>query len=199
MAEKLPTEISDSESFKAMCGQVESLLDSNQSEASESNSLPPELVSVLQNLPGKTYLASDSINRQYHKMEDQGDADTSPSISAISQESNGPQEGPEGGSRSPRIGRLEGKKEVIEQFEPGVYATVVDLGNGNKVFKRVRFSKRRFGEHQAEEWWKENKERLLKKYTPAKTIYNNNTPTGSPAAASDAPTGVENDEGPSPS
>ena len=60
-------------------------------------------------------------------------------------------------------------------------------------------SKRRFGEHQAEEWWKENKERLLKKYTPAKTINNTTTPTGSPAAASDAPTGVENDEAPSPS
>lgn len=139
MAEKLPPEMSDSESFKAMCGQVESLLDSNQSEASESNSLLPDLVSVLQNLPSKTYLASDSINRRYHKMEDQGDADTSPSISGISQESNGPQEGPEGVSRSPRIGKLEGKKEVIEQFEPGVYATVVDLGNGNKIFKRVRF------------------------------------------------------------
>lgn len=34
---------------------------------------------------------------------------------------------------------------------------------------------------------------------PAKTISNNNTPTGSPAAASDAPTANENDEAPSPS
>ena len=32
-----------------------------------------------------------------------------------------------------------GKKEVIEQFEPGVYVTVILLQNGTKIFKRVRF------------------------------------------------------------
>lgn len=37
-------------------------------------------------------------------------------------------------------------------------------------------SKRRFAEQQAEEWWKENKDRLLKKYSPAK-------PTITPAEA----------------
>ncbi|CAA7404961.1 unnamed protein product [Spirodela intermedia] len=57
-----------------------------------------------------------------------------------------------------------GGKEVIEQFEPGVYITVILLQDGTKVFKRVRFSKRRFAEHQAEEWWKANQDQVFKKY-----------------------------------
>ncbi|KAL8171410.1 hypothetical protein V2J09_023214 [Rumex salicifolius] len=56
--------------------------------------------------------------------------------------------------------------EVIEQFEPGVYVTVVQLRNDVKFFRRVRFSKKRFAEKQAEEWWKGNKERVLKKFPP---------------------------------
>ncbi|XP_068665315.1 PH, RCC1 and FYVE domains-containing protein 1-like [Aristolochia californica] len=58
----------------------------------------------------------------------------------------------------------QGQVQVIEQFEPGVYVTLVQLRNGTRVFKRVRFSKRRFDEHQAEDWWKENKQRVFKKY-----------------------------------
>ncbi|XP_047310627.1 PH, RCC1 and FYVE domains-containing protein 1-like [Impatiens glandulifera] len=59
-----------------------------------------------------------------------------------------------------------GVKEVIEQFEPGVYVTLLELQNGSKIFKRVKFSKRRFANEQAEQWWKENKDRLLKRYNP---------------------------------
>lgn len=62
--------------------------------------------------------------------------------------------------------RNEGSRESIEQFEPGVYVTFIQLRNGTKVFRRVRFSKRRFAETQAEEWWKENKDRVLRKYVP---------------------------------
>ncbi|KAL6840503.1 hypothetical protein ACP4OV_030313 [Aristida adscensionis] len=57
-----------------------------------------------------------------------------------------------------------GEVQLIEQFEPGVYVTLVQLKDGTKVFKRVRFSKRRFVENQAEEWWRENQERVFKKY-----------------------------------
>ncbi|KAK7374036.1 hypothetical protein VNO80_07460 [Phaseolus coccineus] len=59
----------------------------------------------------------------------------------------------------------EGETQVIEQFEPGVYVTLIAKPNGVKVFKRVRFSKRRFHEHQAEEWWNANKDKVLKKYS----------------------------------
>ncbi|CAH2079245.1 unnamed protein product, partial [Thlaspi arvense] len=58
-----------------------------------------------------------------------------------------------------------GGKEIIEQFEPGVYVTYVLHKNGGKIFRRVRFSKRRFDEHQAEEWWNSEKVRLLKRYS----------------------------------
>ncbi|KAI3460324.1 hypothetical protein Pfo_016987 [Paulownia fortunei] len=75
----------------------------------------------------------------------------------------------EGGPGSPEAAKTQGQKEVIEQFEPGVYVTFIQLANGTKFFKRVRFSKRRFAEQQAEEWWKDNKDRLPKKYSPAKT------------------------------
>uniref|UniRef100_A0A0A9CB76 Uncharacterized protein n=1 Tax=Arundo donax TaxID=35708 RepID=A0A0A9CB76_ARUDO len=57
-----------------------------------------------------------------------------------------------------------GEVQLIEQFEPGVYVTLIQLRDGTKVFKRVRFSKRRFAEQQAEEWWRENQERVFRKY-----------------------------------
>lgn len=58
-----------------------------------------------------------------------------------------------------------GEVQLTEQFEPGVYATLAQLRDGTKVFKRVRFSKKRFTEQQAEDWWRENQARLLKKYS----------------------------------
>lgn len=46
----------------------------------------------------------------------------------------------QGSSRLPRYpSRREEKKELIEQFEPGVYVTLIQLSNGTKIFKRVRF------------------------------------------------------------
>lgn len=52
----------------------------------------------------------------------------------------------------------------IEQYEPGVYITLMALSDGTRDLKRVRFSRRRFGEHQAETWWSENRERVYEKY-----------------------------------
>ncbi|XP_002526126.2 PH, RCC1 and FYVE domains-containing protein 1 [Ricinus communis] len=54
--------------------------------------------------------------------------------------------------------------EWIEQYEPGVYITLVALRDGTRDLKRVRFSRRRFGEHQAETWWSENREKVYEKY-----------------------------------
>ncbi|XP_062180310.1 PH, RCC1 and FYVE domains-containing protein 1-like isoform X1 [Phragmites australis] len=67
------------------------------------------------------------------------------------------------GDFAPRYG-THGEVQLIEQFEPGVYVTLIQLRDGTKVFKRVRFSKRRFAENQAEEWWRENQERVFRKY-----------------------------------
>ncbi|KAJ3683131.1 hypothetical protein LUZ60_013358 [Juncus effusus] len=54
--------------------------------------------------------------------------------------------------------------EWIEQYEPGVYITLTALRDGTRDLKRVRFSRRRFGEHQAESWWWENREKVYEKY-----------------------------------
>ncbi|KAG9153027.1 hypothetical protein Leryth_023920 [Lithospermum erythrorhizon] len=54
--------------------------------------------------------------------------------------------------------------EWIEQYEPGVYITLMALQDGTRDLKRVRFSRRRFGEHQAESWWSENREKVYEKY-----------------------------------
>ncbi|KAL2471756.1 Regulator of chromosome condensation (RCC1) family with FYVE zinc finger domain [Abeliophyllum distichum] len=54
--------------------------------------------------------------------------------------------------------------EWIEQYEPGVYITLVALPDGARDLKRVRFSRRRFSEHQAETWWSENRETVYERY-----------------------------------
>ncbi|KAK9724307.1 hypothetical protein RND81_05G062700 [Saponaria officinalis] len=82
--------------------------------------------------------------------------------------------------------RSEGSRESIEQFEPGVYVTFVQLRNGSKVFRRVRFSKRRFAETQAEEWWKANRDRVLRKYSPPPQ--NNATTSTSTSTPAEPPT-----------
>lgn len=56
------------------------------------------------------------------------------------------------------------ESEWIEQYEPGVYITLLALQDGTRDLKRVRFSRRRFGEQQAETWWSENRERVYLKY-----------------------------------
>ncbi|XP_019452767.1 PREDICTED: uncharacterized protein LOC109354608 isoform X2 [Lupinus angustifolius] len=54
--------------------------------------------------------------------------------------------------------------EWIEQYEPGVYITLTALQDGTRDLKRVRFSQRRFGEHQAESWWSENRDKVYDRY-----------------------------------
>ncbi|CAA6658771.1 unnamed protein product [Spirodela intermedia] len=54
--------------------------------------------------------------------------------------------------------------EWVEQAEPGVYITVSAYPGGGKYLKRVRFSRKRFSEQQAERWWAENRLKLQDKY-----------------------------------
>ncbi|XP_077224014.1 PH, RCC1 and FYVE domains-containing protein 1-like [Tasmannia lanceolata] len=71
------------------------------------------------------------------------------------------------------------ESEWVEQEEPGVYITLSSLPGGEKDLKRVRFSRKRFSEKQAEKWWAENKVRVYEKYsirTSEKSI------AGSPAS-----------------
>ncbi|KAF3783410.1 putative E3 ubiquitin-protein ligase [Nymphaea thermarum] len=57
------------------------------------------------------------------------------------------------------------ESERVEQYEPGVYITLLTLRDGTKDIKRVRFSRKRFAEHQAETWWSENREKVFAKYS----------------------------------
>ncbi|XP_050236206.1 PH, RCC1 and FYVE domains-containing protein 1-like [Mercurialis annua] len=54
--------------------------------------------------------------------------------------------------------------EWVEQDEPGVYITLTSLPGGGKDLKRVRFSRKRFSEKQAGQWWAENRARVYEQY-----------------------------------
>ncbi|CAN1250516.1 PH, RCC1 and FYVE domains-containing protein 1 [Linum perenne] len=54
--------------------------------------------------------------------------------------------------------------EWVEQDEAGVYITLTSLPGGGKDLKRVRFSRKRFTEKQAEQWWAENRARVYEQY-----------------------------------
>ncbi|XP_078447492.1 PH, RCC1 and FYVE domains-containing protein 1-like [Wolffia australiana] len=84
---------------------------------------------------------------------------------------------------------LGGGKEIVEQFEPGVYVTVIVLPDETKVFKRVRFSRRKFSEQQAEDWWKANQDRFFKHYARPSTRSN-----GALSSSKVATSGAEGDD-----
>lgn len=118
--ETLPPEVSESESFKIMQAQVETLLNITGALASEGRS---------QNHTDYTISASD-LNSKEHFV-------------AASIESNASnvkvnQSRAEGIPSTPETARAKAK-EVMEQFEPGVYVTLLQLPNGTKVFKRIKF------------------------------------------------------------
>ncbi|KAG2671854.1 hypothetical protein I3760_13G012900 [Carya illinoinensis] len=54
--------------------------------------------------------------------------------------------------------------EWVEQDEPGVYITLISLPGGAKDLKRVRFSRKRFSEKEAEQWWALNRARVYQQY-----------------------------------
>ncbi|VVB14272.1 unnamed protein product [Arabis nemorensis] len=56
------------------------------------------------------------------------------------------------------------EKEWVEQDEPGVYITLTALAGGARDLKRVRFSRKRFSEKQAEQWWADNRGRVYEQY-----------------------------------
>ncbi|XVE65402.1 hypothetical protein DITRI_Ditri07aG0177700 [Diplodiscus trichospermus] len=54
--------------------------------------------------------------------------------------------------------------EWVEEDEPGVYITIRQLADGTRELRRVRFSRERFGEVNAKQWWEENRERIQTQY-----------------------------------
>ncbi|RZC83027.1 hypothetical protein C5167_045813 [Papaver somniferum] len=75
----------------------------------------------------------------------------------------GPSEATRNGTRTAE-GEVSQETEWVEQDEAGVYITLTSLPGGVKDLKRVRFSRRRFSEKQAEQWWAENRARVYEQY-----------------------------------
>ncbi|TXG69840.1 hypothetical protein EZV62_004775 [Acer yangbiense] len=61
-------------------------------------------------------------------------------------------------------GTKSSKPEWVEQYEPGIYITFTTLPSGQRGLKRVRFSRKRFSEKEAERWWEENQVVVYQKY-----------------------------------
>nr|GMC91401.1 PH, RCC1 and FYVE domains-containing protein 1 isoform X1 [Ipomoea batatas]GMC96861.1 PH, RCC1 and FYVE domains-containing protein 1 isoform X1 [Ipomoea batatas]GME14392.1 PH, RCC1 and FYVE domains-containing protein 1 isoform X1 [Ipomoea batatas] len=65
---------------------------------------------------------------------------------------------------SGQAGSVASGLEWVEQFQPGVYITLKTLPGGRKNLKRVRFSRKRFTEKEAEKWWSENQMVVCQRY-----------------------------------
>ncbi|KAI4371923.1 hypothetical protein MLD38_010218 [Melastoma candidum] len=164
----LPPEASDISSFDALESQLEALLvivrelDPTTLPVNSSSDrlslLEKQTLERPRELPGANNSPSES------KLATAQEIDSMPS--GMHKVAGG--ESPGDVSRASNLAVLEadGVVQMTEQFEQGVYITLDVLSNGVKAFKRVRFSKRRFTEQQAEEWWTKNKERVLTKYPP---------------------------------
>ncbi|XP_077225341.1 PH, RCC1 and FYVE domains-containing protein 1-like [Tasmannia lanceolata] len=175
MAEKFPDGIYDADKLGAMDAQVEALLKNNTNVALEhSSSLTIDSSeSEQRNSLDKPLLIDDgSVVMDLSQNADDDNLHQS-NGSAVSDTMDGmAHQNIENDSKSNNTSTIRYSNEgaeLTEQFEPGVYAIVVQLRNGTKIFKRVRFSKKRFGAKQAEVWWNENKDRVYKKYNYAGT------------------------------
>lgn len=127
--DKLPPEVSASESFLNMHSQIESLLQTIGTQ--DISAIQSELAH--ENHSDKTSVSTEDMSQNVD------DTPIETNGASVSYAQGTPHASTENGSGAPELAKAGGHKEIIEQFEPGVYVTLVQLGNGTKVFKRVRF------------------------------------------------------------
>ncbi|CAH9148026.1 unnamed protein product [Cuscuta epithymum] len=58
--------------------------------------------------------------------------------------------------------------EWVEQYQPGVYITISTSQSGEKTLKRVRFSRKRFTDKEAQKWWNDNQLAVYQNYNADK-------------------------------
>lgn len=118
ITEKLPPEDSDNEILKSLNAQAVEFLDT------------PEISSL-------HYTAR--VTNRYHEDGHISPDNDRPSASSTREDEAQPSS--EDGSKSHESStmKIDRGKEVVEQFEPGVYVTVVQLRNGTRIFRRVKF------------------------------------------------------------
>ncbi|KAL5711863.1 hypothetical protein ACHQM5_014093 [Ranunculus cassubicifolius] len=150
------TEIENNENIKVLHIKLETLFKTKENEEpseASSSSLPADILESEEQNSSNTAVVTDlGQNAEGAEVPDSSShevAESQPNNSEF--------------TRSPSV-RNDGQQQIIEQFEPGVYVTLVQLQNGTKLFKRVRFSKRKFNGQQAADWWRENSSRVLRKY-----------------------------------
>lgn len=153
MAEKLPPEISPSENFQTTLTRAEDFL-----REFESSSVPSSLTFEQQR--ASSTLASTLPEHRIEGNNEAAAVDQSQEGGNVLQESNRssvpnteaampPESSESSRSLHPSRSVREGETEVTEQFEPGVYVTLVVKPDGNKVFKQVRFRYYNFFVHKA--------------------------------------------------
>ncbi|CAL9194639.1 PH, RCC1 and FYVE domains-containing protein 1-like isoform X1 [Musa acuminata AAA Group] len=184
IAEKLPPEFRDS--LGVMHGQAETFLKHSEHVRSDFSSSTMDSSSNFQ-----SHLTNEGIDTRYELELSQsaieGGAQNNSKLGVPDNRESTSQHSIDNGLKSPPSSRqsTDGEAELVEQFEPGVYITFIQLKNDIKMFKRVRFSKRRFAEQQAEDWWNKNKERVFKKYSyPGQST--TTLPTSAPNEEEDA-------------
>lgn len=124
---KLPPEVSESEAFKALQARTEEFLKSN----NESS-----LLTSFERMQDH----GDSAQAPYPS-QDEGNIPDSNRPSASKSRNDEHHPSSENGLKlhEAAVRRISGGKEVIEQFEPGVYVTLLQLRDGSRVFRRVKF------------------------------------------------------------
>lgn len=150
MIEKLPPEFPGSENLREIHAHAQYLLKENVE--FESSSFRPSFESEQQNTPDIPASGSDSSNLQKQRLEENeevseplpsidGENGVQESISSYISSTGVSLPSLENSSRSPESYRptREGETSIIEQFEHGVYVTLIVIPGGGKVFKRVRF------------------------------------------------------------
>lgn len=137
MTEKLPPEVPGSETLKVIHAQAQTILKENSE--FESSSFQSSFESEQQSGTDIPASDSDSSNLQEQRLE--GNNDVSEVVPSIDGGNVRRERSSENSTRSHESSRpvREGETSVIEQFEHGVYVTVIVLHDGSKVFKHVRF------------------------------------------------------------
>ncbi|XP_015887888.3 PH, RCC1 and FYVE domains-containing protein 1 isoform X1 [Ziziphus jujuba] len=189
MSEKVPPEVSESEIFKSLHARSEEFLKTSSAVSKIYTDWPTSLDQRVEDCSSARVsdLSHDGDHGSARVSNQSHDEGYSSRASASNTKDNEPQPSSENGFKSHESStrKSEGGKEVIEQFEPGVYVTLLQLRDGTRVFRRVKFSKRRFSEQQAEEWWNGNKDRLLRRYNQHKTNTASTESSNGPAPAAE--------------
>ncbi|PKA65087.1 Ultraviolet-B receptor UVR8 [Apostasia shenzhenica] len=161
MAEKLPPDLGNN--FKALVNLSELFLNNNKTRLAK---LPKSAIIIKE----ATDMIANQRDEIYYTTEGGDQINGTSTNSCISEDINEAAypKSIDNGTRSPGASlkalNSHGEAQVTEQFEPGVYLTLLRQRDGSEVFKGIKFSKKRFAEQQAEDWWRENQERVLKKY-----------------------------------